>query len=83
MRVGAVASGDNVVKSAAERDKLSKEAGVIAFETESAGIWDEVPCIVVKGVCDYADSHKHPGWQNYAAAASKAILERYIRTDKF
>lgn len=87
VHVGAVASGDKVMKSAAERDKLANEAGVIAFETESAGIWDEVPCIVVKGVCDYADSHKHPGWQNYAAAAaaaaSRAILERYIRTDKF
>ncbi|EHK43571.1 hypothetical protein TRIATDRAFT_266978 [Trichoderma atroviride IMI 206040] len=85
VHVGAVASGDKVMKSAAERDKLSREAGVIAFETEGAGIWDEVPCIVVKGVCDYADSHKHPRWQNYAAAAaaaaSRAILESYIRTD--
>ncbi|QYT02838.1 PNP_UDP_1 domain-containing protein [Trichoderma simmonsii] len=84
--VGAVASGDKVIKSAGERDRLTKEAGVIAFETESAGVWDELPCIVVKGVCDYADSHKHEEWQNYAAAAaaaaSKAILERYIRTDK-
>ncbi|PNP48220.1 hypothetical protein THARTR1_10361 [Trichoderma harzianum] len=84
--VGAVASGDKVIKSAGERDRLMREAGVIAFETEGAGIWDELPCIVVKGVCDYADSHRHEEWQNYAAAAaaaaSKAILERYIRTDK-
>ncbi|KAK1253119.1 LOW QUALITY PROTEIN: hypothetical protein MKX08_004306, partial [Trichoderma sp. CBMAI-0020] len=72
VHVGAVASGDKVMKSAAERDKLSREAGVIAFETEGAGIWDEVPCIVVKG--NYAAAA--------AAAASRAILERYIRTDK-
>jgi nucleoside phosphorylase len=87
VHVGAVASGDKVMKSAAERDKLSREAGVIAFETEGAGVWDEVPCIVVKGVCNYADSHNRPGWQNFAAAAaasaSRAILERYIQTDKF
>ncbi|KAJ5899926.1 hypothetical protein N7495_004670 [Penicillium taxi] len=86
VHVGAVASGDMVMKSAADRDRISREAGVIAFEMEGAGVWDEVPCIVVKGVCDYADSHKHKGWQNFAAAtaacASKAILERYIRTDK-
>ncbi|KAM6510861.1 hypothetical protein FSOLCH5_011306 [Fusarium solani] len=84
--VGVVASGDGVMKSAADRDRLSREAGVIAFEMEGAGVWDEVPCIVVKGVCDYADSHKHKGWQNFAAATaasvSKAILERYILTDK-
>ena len=28
---------------------------------EGAGDWDEMPCIVVKGVCDYADCHKHKG----------------------
>ncbi|KAH8669305.1 hypothetical protein BGZ61DRAFT_483478 [Ilyonectria robusta] len=86
VHVGAVASGDTVMKSAADRDRLSREAGVIAFEMEGAGVWDEVPCIVVKGACDYADCHKHKGWQNFAAAtaaaASKAILEGYIRTDK-
>ncbi|KAH7132719.1 nucleoside phosphorylase domain-containing protein [Dactylonectria macrodidyma] len=84
VHVGVVASGDTVMKSAADRDRLSREAGVIALEMEGAGVWDEVPCIVVKGVCDYADSHKHKGWQNFAAAAaasaSKAILERFRRT---
>ncbi|KAH8651690.1 hypothetical protein BGZ61DRAFT_541995 [Ilyonectria robusta] len=53
---------------------------------EGAGVWDEVPCIVVKGVCDYADCHKYKGWQSFAAAtaasACKAILEGYIQTDK-
>ncbi|KAK4044797.1 nucleoside phosphorylase domain-containing protein [Parachaetomium inaequale] len=84
--IGAVASGDMVIKSAVHRDKIASKEKVIAFEMEGAGIWDEVPCIVVKGVCDYADSHKHKGWQNFAAAtaasAAKAILERYVQTDK-
>ncbi len=26
---------------------------------EGAGVWDEVPYIVIKGICDYADSHKN------------------------
>lgn len=86
VHVGAVASGDTVMKSAADRTRLSLETGAVAFEMEGAGVWDEIPCIVVKGVCDYADSHKQKGWQNFAAAAaaaaSKAILERYIRTEK-
>ncbi|KAJ4024937.1 hypothetical protein NW752_002391 [Fusarium irregulare] len=85
VHVGAIASGDKVLRSAADRDMLSREAGVIAFEMEGNGVWDEVPCIVVKGVCDYADSHKNKEWQNFAAAtaasASKAILERYIRVE--
>lgn len=86
MHVGSVASGDTVVKSATYRDRIASKEGVIAFEMEGAGVWDEVPCIVVKGVSDYADCHKSKEWQNFAAAtaaaASKAILERYIRTDQ-
>jgi nucleoside phosphorylase len=84
--VGAMASGNMVIKSAAHRDQIAEKEKVIAFEMEGAGIWDEVPCIVVKGVCDYADSHKHKGWQDFAAAtaasAAKAILERYVQNDK-
>ncbi|KJZ72242.1 hypothetical protein HIM_08384 [Hirsutella minnesotensis 3608] len=84
IHIGAVGSGDTVIKSAADRDRIAKEAGVLAFEMEGAGAWDEVPSVVIKGVCDYADSHKHKGWQDFAAAmaasTSKAILERYIQT---
>ena len=82
VHVGPVASGDKVMKSAAERDLISGETGAIAFEMEGAGMWDAVPTVVVKGVCDYADSHKHKGWQSFAAgsaaAAAKAMLERYV-----
>lgn len=84
--VGVVGSGDAVMKSGVDRDRIAAEHEIIAFETEGAGLWDEVPCIVVKGVCDYADSHKNKRWQPYAAAtaaaAVKALLGRYIRTDK-
>ncbi|EHK48651.1 hypothetical protein TRIATDRAFT_290253 [Trichoderma atroviride IMI 206040] len=86
VHVGSIASGDVVMKSADERDRIAKKEGVIAFEMEGAGIWEELPCIVVKGVCDYADCHKNKRWQNFAAATAastlKAILERYIQTDK-
>ena len=86
VHIGLVASRDKVMKSAAERDRLSKEEGVIAFDMEGAGVWDELPCIIVKGVCDYADSHKNKKWQPFAAAtaasATKALLSCYIKTDK-
>ncbi|KAK3334662.1 nucleoside phosphorylase domain-containing protein [Neurospora tetraspora] len=78
--IGAIGSGDSVIRSGEHRDQIAKQAGVIAFEMEGAGVWDEVPCIVIKGVCDYADSHKNKGWQNYAAATAasvaKAVMER-------
>ncbi|KAL9473975.1 hypothetical protein ACSS6W_008355 [Trichoderma asperelloides] len=86
VHVGSIASGDMVMKSAEDRDKIAKREGVIAFEMEGAGVWEELPCIVIKGVCDYADCHKNKRWQDFAAAtaaaALKAILERYVQTDR-
>ncbi|WYZ45759.1 hypothetical protein EsH8_VIII_001075 [Colletotrichum jinshuiense] len=42
---------------------------------EGAGVWDEAPCIVVKGICDYADNHKKKTWQVYAAATAASVLK--------
>ncbi|KAH7255299.1 nucleoside phosphorylase domain-containing protein [Fusarium redolens] len=84
--VGHFGSGDTVLKSGEERDRLARAHDIVAFEMEGAGVWDEIPCIIVKGVCDYADSHKHKGWQNFAAATAaavmKALIEEYPKTDK-
>ncbi|KZL82828.1 nb-arc and tpr domain protein, partial [Colletotrichum incanum] len=75
------------MKSGEHRDRVAQEHGIIAFEMEGAGVWEEIPCIIVKGVCDYADSHKNKLWQDFAAAmaasATKALMERYVcRTPK-
>lgn len=85
VHIGPIASSDAVMKSGMDRDKIARDEGVIAFEMEGAGIWEEVPCIIVKSVCDYADSHKSKGWQSFAAAtsaaAAKALLRRYAKTN--
>ncbi|KID65988.1 NACHT and Ankyrin domain protein, partial [Metarhizium hybridum] len=85
LECGRHGSGDRVIKSGQLRDIIAKKHNLVAFEMEGAGVWDEIPCIIVKSVCDYADSHKNEEWQNYAAAtaaaATKALLERYPRTD--
>ncbi|KAF3077416.1 hypothetical protein CFAM422_000178 [Trichoderma lentiforme] len=75
---GIVASGDSVMKSGEERDRIAQEHGIIAFEMESAGVWDVFPCIVVKGACDYADSHKNKAWQGYAAATAAACMKAVL-----
>ncbi|KLP03321.1 uncharacterized protein FFB20_02095 [Fusarium fujikuroi] len=79
---GRIASGDTVMKSGQNRDDIARKLGVIAFEMESAGVWDSLPCLVVKGACDYADSHKAQATQNYAAATAaacnKAILHHWM-----
>ncbi|CAI7666005.1 unnamed protein product [Penicillium viridicatum] len=80
------ASGDTVMKSAKDRDRIAVEEDVIAFEMEGAGICNNPPCIVVKGVCDYADSHKDKTWQRYtaatAAACMRSLLEQWANVDQ-
>ncbi|OHW96525.1 phosphorylase superfamily protein [Colletotrichum incanum] len=83
--VGRVGSGDTVVKAGLDRDRIAGEHDLIAFEMEGAGVWEEIPCIIVKAVCDYADSHKNKKWQHFAAATAasttKALLEHYAHMD--
>ncbi|KAL8298826.1 hypothetical protein RB597_007446 [Gaeumannomyces tritici] len=79
--VGCVGSGDSVLKSSKHRDDIvRKNPRILAFEMEGAGAWDRGACLVIKGVCDYADSHKSKSWQDFAAAraasVAKALLER-------
>ncbi|EXK28260.1 hypothetical protein FOMG_15261 [Fusarium oxysporum f. sp. melonis 26406] len=76
---GRIASGDTVMKSGEDRDHIARKLGVIAFEMESAGVWDSLPCLVVKGACDYADSHKAKATQNYAAATAAACTKAILR----
>ncbi|KAJ5927877.1 hypothetical protein N7466_006833 [Penicillium verhagenii] len=78
---GFVGSGDTVMKSGQHRDQTAAQHNLIAFEMEASGIWDNLPCLVIKGVCDYADSHKNKNFQHYAAATAaagmKAVLEEF------
>ena len=57
--IGNIASGDIAVKSGEHRDQIAQQYNIIAFRVEGAGFWNEMPCIAVKGICDYADSHKN------------------------
>lgn len=67
---GLIASGNQVVKHGRSRDSLARELDILCFEMEAAGLMDNFPCIVIRGICDYSDSHKNKQWQDYAAATA-------------
>ncbi|THW82102.1 hypothetical protein D6D17_09502, partial [Aureobasidium pullulans] len=79
---GVVASGSSLMKDATIRDALAKEKSVMCFEMEAAGLMNHFPCLVVRGICDYSDSHKNKQWQGYAAmtaaAYAKDLLTRMV-----
>ena len=76
---GLIASGDLVMKSGHHRDEIAAKENVIAFEMEGAGVWDNLPTVIIKGVCDYADSHKNKKWQRYAAATAAACTKAFLK----
>ncbi|KAL4778460.1 hypothetical protein BJX76DRAFT_352607 [Aspergillus varians] len=75
---GLVGSGDTVMKSGEHRDATAATHNLVAFEMEASGIWDCLPCLVIKGVCDYADSHKNKSFQNYAATTAAACVSAFL-----
>ncbi|KAJ8118514.1 hypothetical protein OPT61_g522 [Boeremia exigua] len=77
---GNMASSNQLQISAQERNRVQQEHEAICFEMEAAGVMEEHPCVVVRGICDYADSHKNKGWQNYAAATAAACAKGLLLT---
>ncbi|KAL5341765.1 nucleoside phosphorylase domain-containing protein [Aspergillus crustosus] len=75
---GLIASVTKVVKDARTRDYLAQRHGISCIEMEAAGLMDRFPCLVIRGIFDYADSHKNDHWQGYAAATAAAYAKELL-----
>jgi nucleoside phosphorylase len=76
---GTIASGNQVMRDSVARDRLSSElGGILCFEMEAAGLMNSFPCLIIRGICDYADSHKNKKWQPYAAATAAACAKELL-----
>jgi hypothetical protein len=42
---------------------------------EAAGLMDHFLCVVIRGICDYSDTHKNDILQGYAAATAAAYAK--------
>jgi nucleoside phosphorylase len=73
---GTIASGEKVIKNGMLRDQLAKEHDILCFEMEAAGALSDFPCIVIREISDYCDSHKNDQWHGYAAAVSAAYARQ-------
>ncbi|KAF7540029.1 hypothetical protein G7054_g1692 [Neopestalotiopsis clavispora] len=77
---GLIASGNQVIKDAIFRESLVKELGgyLLCVEMEAAGLMNNFPCVVIRGICDYADSHKNKAWQEHAAAVAASFTKELL-----
>ena len=73
---GTIASGELVIKDGILRDQLAEQYGVLCFDMEAAGALSDFPCIIIRGISDYSDSHKNNQWHGYAAAAAAAYARQ-------
>lgn len=78
---GQILSGNSVIKDSDRRDELSREyPHARCFEMEAAGVVDQTHCLVIRGIADYADSHKNGTWQPYAAGTAAAFARELLLT---
>jgi hypothetical protein len=75
---GLIGSANQVMRHGMTREKLRQERGILCFEMEAAGLMDNFPCLVIRGICDYSDTHKNKNWQPYAAAVAAAYAKELL-----
>jgi len=75
---GLIASANLWRSSKVIMDKLAHQHGILCFETEAAGFLDTNQCLIIRGVCDYADSHRSKLWHGYAAVAAAAYAKEIL-----
>jgi nucleoside phosphorylase len=76
---GRIATGNAVIKDGEQRDRIGARChGALCVEMEAAGIDVNRQCLVIRGISDYADSHKSDMWQLHAAGRAAAFARELI-----
>ena len=68
----AIGSGNTIMKNTFWRDELASKTDILCFDTGAAGLKDQFPCLVKRGISDHADSHSTDEWRGYAAMTAAA-----------
>lgn len=76
---GTIGSSNTLIRDSIKREELKNNFGILCVDMEAAGLMNSFPCLVIRGICDYADSHKNKIWQPYAAATAAAYAKELIR----
>ena len=75
---GTIGSSNLVFKDGITRERLRGDLHILCVEMEAAGLMDDFHCLVIRGICEYADSHKNKQWQPYATATTAAYAKELL-----
>jgi nucleoside phosphorylase len=78
LHYGNIGSGGSIVSDVSIRKRLEAELGILGVETEAAGLMSDFPCLVIRGVSDYCDSHKNKVWNRYASLVAAAVAKEIL-----
>ncbi|KAL7921712.1 hypothetical protein ACQKWADRAFT_295058 [Trichoderma austrokoningii] len=51
---------------------------ILCFDSAASALMDDFPCVVIRGICDYSDSHHNDLWQGYAAMTAAAYAKNLL-----
>ncbi|KPI34343.1 uncharacterized protein AB675_11224 [Cyphellophora attinorum] len=80
---GTIASGNVLLKDDGYRKGLTdwlerNNIHAKCIEMEAGGLMNNFPCLVIRGICDYANETKNDKWQRYAAASAAAYAKELL-----
>ncbi|PYH31554.1 5'-methylthioadenosine/S-adenosylhomocysteine nucleosidase family protein [Aspergillus neoniger CBS 115656] len=74
---GTIASGDKLIKNAQTRNDLGNTFSALCLDMESAGL--SRGSMTIRGIDNYADSHKCDRWQGYVAMAAAVCAAEFLK----
>ncbi|EJT76560.1 hypothetical protein GGTG_06478 [Gaeumannomyces tritici R3-111a-1] len=77
---GLVGSSNSLVRNAVVRDRLAQDQGILCVEMETAGLANHFPCLAIRGICAYSDTHTNDKWQGFAAMMAAAYAKDLIKS---
>lgn len=75
---GKVASTKYPITDSSSRDDIAKKLGCICLDTSLAGLAKDFPCLVVRGISDYADAFNDTLWLGYAAMTAASYAKEFL-----
>ena len=76
---GRIASSNAVIQDGKLRDEIrARCGGPLCVEMEAAGVDINRRCLVIRGISDYADTHRNDVWKSYAAGNAAAFARELI-----
>ena len=77
---GLIASRNQVIKDTAFWNRLNKDLSgyILCVEIEAAGLINNFPYLVIRGIYNYIDSHKNKDWQEHVVAIAAAFIKELL-----